>query len=1057
MKKILVLCTALLFCGSMVFAQDRTITGTVNDETGSPISFATIAETGTKNATTANANGFYSIKMQGSGTLTVTAVGFNQAIFSVTGNTMDAVLTRSATELSTIVVTAAGIKREEKTIGYAVSQVSPDDLLQKSEPDLLKSLQGQVAGVDIRSGQGTPGAASRIQIRGNSSFFGDNQPLIIVDGVPYSNESVRTTSSALRGGGAYGSGIANLDPNDIASMSILKGSSAGALYGSRASNGVIIITTKSGSVSRTKKGMEVNVRSSVSFENIANLPEYQNKFGTGSSGIAGNANGSWGAEFKPGDSLDVWPSIGKAYPDLYPTGKVPYQAYPNNVRDQFTTGVITENSVGFNTGDEKTSFSLTGSQLNHSGYVPNNKYERTNLSAGGGAKLSMGLNIRGNFSYTRAKQDGGLFGENQVGSTSSQFARTMFLGRSWDPNVPIEDKNGNSISWVGDQADNPKWAAKYNKQTSYDERIVAGVHADINITKWARLDYNIGNNVFYLDRTEIQEVSSRNTKGRLGKDNYRRQELESTLLLSLTPEIGEDFSVKATLGTNYNQRTVNRLRARGGYRAANTGYIVRGLYTLDNFIDAERDIENTYSRRRLFGVFGDLTFGFKNYAFVTVTGRNDISSTLPAANRSYFYPSVSGSFIFSDALQLKGDILDYGKIRGGYAKVGRDADPYNEFNSFVLQNPFLNQPAGAVSVDSKGGANLQPEFTTELELGTHLSFFRRRFEFDFTYYEKESTNLLAGVTVPSTTGYQTLYTNFGAITNKGIEIEATVRPFTGAFSWELKGVFTQNKNMVTALAEGMTHLELGGGTSDATTGFEVGKPWGFLYGTKSLRDSATGQLLIDPSAGSMIEDPASAMIGDPNPLYKMGITNTFRYKGFILTALFDMTQGGDLYSVTMSSELGRGVTRDTEDRGAGWIIPGVYGDAVTEKAILSGGKTIPNQSRISTNDIYFSPSGGNTFAINTTSEWNVYDATVYRLREVSIGYEIPKTALKGLKISSATFSITGRNLWFLAPGFPKYTNFDPESSSYGAASTQGLEFSAAPTTRRIGLNLNVTF
>ena len=1056
MRKILVLLPMLLFFGSIVFAQGRTITGTVNDETGNPISFATIAETGTKNATTANAEGAFSITMQGSGTLTVTAVGFNAAVFPATGTSLVAVLSRSATELSTIVVTAAGIRREEKTIGYAVSQVKPDDLLQKSEPDLLKSLQGQVAGVDIRSGQGTPGAATRIQIRGNSSFFGDNQPLIIVDGVPYSNNSVSTTGS-LTGGGAYGSGIANLDPNDIASMNILKGSSAGALYGSRASNGVIIITTKSGSVSRTKKGMEVNVRSSVSFENIANLPEYQNKYGTGSNGIAANANGSWGAEFKPGDSLGVWPSIGNAYPELYPTGKVPYQAYPNNVRDQFTTGLITENSVGFNTGDEKTSFSLTGSQLNHSGYVPNNKYNRTNLSAGGAAKLSMGLNIRGNFSYARSRQDGGLFGENQVGSTSSQFARTMFLGRSWDPNVPFEDKNGNSISWVGDQADNPKWAAKYNKQTTYDERLVAGVHADINITKWARLDYNIGNNVFYLDRTEIQEVSSRNTKGKLAKESYRRQELESTLLLTLTPEIGEDFSLKSTLGTNYNQQTVTDVLATGGFRATNVGYITRGLYTLDNFVDAERAISNTYSRRRLFGVFGDLTLGYKNLAFVTVTGRNDISSTLPAANRSYFYPSVSGSFIFSDALNLRGNILDYGKLRGGYAKVGRDAGPYNQFNIFSLGDPFLGQPAGAVSVNSKGGEGLQPEFTTELELGTELSFFNRRFEVDFTWYDKNSTNLLAGVTVPSSTGYQTLYTNFGAISNKGIEIEATVRPFIGDFSWELKGVFTQNKNIVTELTEGMTHLDLGGGTTDATTGFEVGKPWGFLYGTKSLRDSASGQLLIDPGTGSMIEDPKSTMIGDPNPQYKMGITNTFRYKGFVLSAMFDMTQGGDLYSVTMSSQLGRGVTRDTEDRGAGWIIPGVYGDAVTGKAILSGGKTIPNQSRISTNDIYFSPSGGNTFAVNTTSEWNVYDATVYRLREVSIGYEIPKSALKGLRISSATFSVTGRNLWFLAPGFPKYTNFDPESSSFGSSSIQGLEFSAAPTTKRIGLNLNVTF
>ncbi|MEO6868663.1 MAG: SusC/RagA family TonB-linked outer membrane protein [Ginsengibacter sp.] len=1059
MRKIATLFTMLMLSGVLAFSQGRTVTGTVKDDSGSPVPFATVSESGTKNATTADANGNFKITLKGSGGLTFTAAGYGAQTMAASGNTVNATIARTNAELSTVVVTAAGIKRSEKTIGYAISKVDPTTILQKSEPDLLKSLQGKVAGVDIRTSQGTPGAASRIQIRGNSSFFGDNQPLIIVDGVSYSNNSV-STSGALTGGGAYGSGIADLDPNDIASMNILKGSSASALYGSRASNGVIIITTKSGSVGRSRKGTEVNVKSSLSFENISNLPEYQNLYGTGSLGNAGNANGSWGKKFAPGDSLGAWPTILSAYPELFPSSKkVAYRAYPDNVKDQFTTGIVTENSVGVNTGDEKTSFSLTASQLNHSGYVPNNKYNRTNISAGGSSKLGIGVNVRGNFSYSRSKQQGGLFGENQIGSTSSQFGRTMFLGRSWDPNVPFEDKNGNSISWVGTQADNPRWAAKYNKQTSYDERFVAGAHADFNITKWARVDYNIGTNIFYLNRREITEVSSRGTPGKMALDNYRNQNLESSLLLSFTPKVSEDVSVKATLGTSYYQSTTTDELARGGFKGGVTGFIVRGLYTLNNFVETEREIFDSYSRRRLFGVFGEVTLGYKNWAFVTATGRNDISSTLPANSRSYFYPSISGSIVFSDALKLNSNVLDFGKIRAGYAKVGRDAGPYNVDNVFVLDGgAFLGQPTGGVSPNSKGGKSLQPEFTKELELGTQLSFFNKRFELDFTWYDKKSTNLLAGVTTASSTGYNTFYTNFGGISNKGVEIEAIVRPFKGKnFSWEIRGVFTHNKNIVTELSAGLTHLDLGGGTSDATTGFEVGKPWGFIYGTKDLRDSATGQLLIDPNTGTMIEDPEQHMIGNPNPDYKLGITNSFRYKGFTLSALFDMTKGGDLYSVTISSELGRGVTLDTRDRQGSWVIPGIYGDAVTGKAILVGGKTIPNQSRISTNDLYFSPAGGNTFAINTASEWKVYDATVYRLRELSIGFELPKSLFKNSGISSATFSVTGRNLWYLAPGFPKYTHFDPETSSFGASSIQGLEFSAAPTTKRFGLNLNVTF
>lgn len=1058
MKRILSLLTVLMLWGVLAFAQSRVVTGRVSDDLGSAVSRATISETGTTNAVAADANGNYSITIQQNGRVTVSSANFVSQTITPTGATLDLVLARGG-QLQEVVVTAAGIRRSEKTIGYAISKVDPNTLLQKSEPDVLKGLQGKVAGVDIRSGQGTPGAATRIQIRGNSSFFGDNQPLIIVDGVPYSNEQV-STGAAISGGGAYGSGISDIDPNDIASMNILKGSSAGALYGSRASNGVIIITTKSGSAARSRKGTEVTVKSSVSFETIANLPDYQNSFGTGSQGNAGGgSNGSWGKQFEPGDSVAAWASYLNAYPELFPNGKVAYKAFPNNVRDLFTTGVVTENSVGFNTGDEKTSFSLTGSQLDHSGYVKNNKYDRTNISAGGSSKLAIGLNVRANFSYTRSKQEGGLFGENQVGSTSSQFARSLFLGRSWDVHLPFEDENGNSVSWVGTQADHPFWAAKYNKQTTYDERIVAGVHLDYNLTKWARLDYNLGSNVSYLNRREIKEVGSRATPGQLALDNYRSQELESTLLLTLTPKISEDFSVKTTLGTNYNQRTNNRELAQGGYRDGGGGYIVRGIHTLSNFLPVDRDITDVYSRRRLLGILGEISLSYKNFAFVSVTGRNDISSTLPANNRSYFYPSVSGSFVFSDALKIRGNVLDFGKIRAGYAKVGRDADPYNIFNTYALgSSAFLGQAVGAVSASSNGGDKLEPEFTKELEIGTQLSFFKKRFELDFTWYDKKSTNMLAPVTTPASSGYTSFYTNFGSISNKGIEIEATIRPIiTKDFSWDIRGVVTRNRNIVTSLTEGVTHLDLGGGTTDATTSFEVGKPYGFIYGTKVLRDSASGVLLIDPATGTMIQDPTQGIIGNPNPDFKLGITNTFRYKGLFVSALFDMTKGGDLYSVTNSSMLGRGVTMDTEDRLTGWVIPGIYGDAVTGQPITNGGKTIPNQTRITTNDLYFSPNGGNTFAINTGSEWNVYDATVYRFRELTIGVEVPKDIFKNSPISSITFSITGRNLWYYAPGFPKHSHFDPETSSFGSSSIQGLEFSAAPTTRRLGLNLNVTF
>ncbi len=1063
MRRFLSLFTMLMLCGVLAFGQSRVVSGKVLDEKNAPIPGASLKVKGGRTGTSAGPDGSFSLSISDNSILLVSAAGYVSAELEAKDG-MTITLSADATKqvLTEVIVTAAGIRRSEKTIGYAVSKVDPDVLLQKSEPDILKGLQGKVAGVDIGQGQGTPGAATRIRIRGNNSFGGDNNPLIIVDGVPYSNNQVNSTGTLAGGSGAYGSGLSNLDPNDIASMNILKGASASALYGSRASNGVIIITTKSGSAGRASKGTQVSYKTSVSFEEIANLPSYQNAYGTGSQGNAtGGANGSWGGFFKPGDSIATWAAYQAAYPELFPTGKVPYRAYPTNVRDQFTTGVVQEHSMSVNTGNQTNSFAFTGSNLTHSGYVPNNKYNRTSISGGGSSKLDIGLNVRANFSYSRSKQEGGLFGDNQSGTlTNSQFARALFMGRSWDFGLPSETKTGNSLSWLGPQFDHPFWAAKYNTATSFDERTVANVHFDYKFNNWLQADYNIGSNLATVNREEVLEVSSRGiSQGTFVLDKFRSQEIESTFLLAITPKTGEDFNIKTTLGTSFNQRTGNRNFASGGRRVGGGGFIVRGLHTIQNFLPIDKTNSETFSRRRLLGVFGDLTVGYKNFAFVTVTGRNDISSTLPASNRSYFYPSISGSFIFTDALKIKGDVIDYGKLRAGYAKVGKDADPYNVFNTFnVSSNAFLGQPFGSVNPDANAGNTLQPEFTKELELGFQLSFFKRRFEIDFTYYDKKSNNLLTSVSTPPSSGYNSIFINFGSIRNEGIEVEGTLRPIrTKDFTWEVRGVFTRNKNIVTQLADGIDFLNLGGGYSDITTGLQVGQPFGFLYGSKALRDSATGQFLIDPATGTFIDDPKNGYLGNTAADFKLGITNTFNYKGLFMSVLFDYTKGGSLYSVTVQSLLGRGVTLDTRDRETGWVIPGIYGSALTGKAITNGGKTIPNQTRITTNDLYFSPNGGNTFAINTANEFSVYDATVYRLRELTLGYDFPKSIFQKSRISGATISISGRNLWYLAPGFPKHTNFDPEVGNYGSSSVSGLEFSAAPTTRRIGINLNVTF
>lgn len=1054
MRKTLSLLTMLILSSALAWSQTKIVTGRVTDEKDDPIPFASIREKSTTTGVAADQDGNFSISVGAQSTLIVSAAGFEEQEISVGDRSVLAVTLKSATNLQEVVVTALGIKRTEKALGYAVSKVDPGTLVQKSEPDILKSMQGKVAGVDIRSSQGTPGAATRIQIRGNTSFFGNNEPLIVVDGIPFSNDQVATSDQAL-GGTAYSTGLSSLDPNDIASMNVLKGSAAAALYGSRASNGVIIITTKSGSAGRSKKGMEVTFKSSVAFEQIANLPEYQNTYGVGSYGNWSNSNGSWGAKFGTRDSIPLYDGYREAYPDMFPSDNIVYKAYPNNTKSLFRMGTVYENSIGFSGGDEKNSVALTASNLSHKGYVQNSSYKRNNIGLGGSTRLNMGINLRGNFSYSRSTQKGGYFGENQFEGSASMFARSLFLGRNWDYELPFEDENGNMlVPGPAGQFDNPLWSAKYNVATTNEDRFIANAHADYNITKWIKVDYSIGTNITTLNRNEVTEIGSRaaEQKGRLIVENYRKQEIESNLMLTLTPDIGEDFSLRGIVGTNYNQRMVDDEQ--------NTGneFITKGIHNLLNTVQQKFDLDY-YSKRSIIGVYGDFTLGYRNYLFLNLTGRNDWSSTLPVESRSYFYPATSISFVFSDALGINNNVMDYGKIRAGWSKVGRDADPYSLQNVYSFNTNFLGQPRASLGT-TYYDLNLKPEFTQEIEVGTDLSFLKRRISLNVTLYKRTSTSLLAPISLPASSGYKELYTNFGKISNKGVEVSLNLRPVqTRNFGWEIRGVFTKNKNIVEELTEGVTRMILNPNNplGDLNTYLEAGMPYGYFRGTVAVRDDQ-GNLLINPQTGTLIQSTELAYVGNPNPDYKMGITNILSYKGLMLNVLFDMTKGGDLYSVTVNSLMGRGVTKDTEDRETSVVIPGVYGDPLTEKPLMDGGKTIPNQTRIPVNDLYFASSSVNaSFGINGPIEFSIYDATVYRLREIALGYEFPKSIFNKTPIGSMSLTFTGRNLWYLAPNFPKYTNFDPEVGSFGTDNSQGFELSAAPTTKRYGINLLVTF
>lgn len=1062
----------LVACVHTLQAQERDVSGTVTASDGTGLPGVNVLLQGTTTGVVTDIEGNYRISVQDDGgTLVFSFIGYvdeevvigNQSIIHVA-------MTEDIKQLSEVVVTAAGIEREKRALGYGVEEISSEQISQKSEPDVLRALQGKVPGVNISGSTGVPGSATRITIRGNSSFLGNNEPLFIVDGIPYNNQQF-TTSNQLVGGGAYANGLATLDPNNIQSMTVLKGAAAAALYGSRAANGVVVITTKTGSGRVSQKGLEVAVTSSYAIEQIANLPDYQNSYGAGSEFQYQNANGSWGPAFNRLDSIPTWPAYLNVFPDL--AANQPYIAHPDNVRDLFRTGNMFENSLTISSGNENSVFTAVVSRMDQEGFIPFTSFERTNLSIGGNSTLSNGLLVGGNFSYTKSIQDGPLFGENQSSDpgAASSFARTLFLARNWNTNFPYTDPvTGGPVFFVGNQADHPMWSWENNGVVAEVDRTVVNLNLGYDIFDWLNINYKVGVNTLNDRRQQVYAVGSRayGGNGALIDDDIYFQEIETYLTATASRDITEEISLRAIIGHNINQQTTDRQSFLG------QGLVTKGIYDLDN---ANSVVPNggLYQRRRLHGLFADVSLGYRDFLYLNLTGRNDWSSTLPVENQSFFYPAASASFVFTEGLNIESNILTFGKLRASIARVGSDAPVYSLaqlFNVNLGNNsgligatpdtdlPFLGQP-GITASNIAFDPNLTPEFTKEYEVGAELEFFADRIGVDFTFYDRRTTDQIANVTLPSASGFEQLVTNFGELSNKGVEVGLDLTPIqvTNGFSWNIFTAFTKNENKVEALTEGIERINVrnlfGGGVTPV---LEVGQPYGIFYGEVNARDEA-GNLLIDPTTGVMFPALSPAKIGDPNPDFLLGVTNTFRFKGFELIAVFDYKHGGDLYSTTLQSYLGRGVTKDTEDREASRIIPGFLGDPNTGLPLLDeAGNKIPNTVQITTNELWFSGGGTVTsFGINGADEWSVWDATVARLREVSLGYNFSPDFMERTPFGSASLTFTGRNLWYNAPNLPKHTNFDPEVNGFGSDNTQGIEYASAPSVKRYGINLRLTF
>jgi TonB-linked SusC/RagA family outer membrane protein len=1063
-----------------VWAQNRTVSGRVIDKTTNEgLPGVSVIVKGTTTGTATNAEGQYSLSVPGDATtLQFKYLGYVTTERPISSsNTVDAGLDVDNKELTEVIVTALGVPREKRALGYAVAEVKSEQVVQKSEPDILRTISGKVPGVNVISSSGVPGASSRITIRGNTSFLGNNQPLFVVDGVPYDNSQTDSENSLVHGAG-YSSRTADIDPNNIASINVLKGAAAAALYGSRAAGGVIVITTKTGSGQGGPKGIQIGYTTAYSIEKIGSLPEYQNTYGTGAN-FQGpfTTNGSWGPKFGSPQAPATMqhPQAGNVALGIADTATIPYQAYPNNVKDYFETGHLFENSVSLTGSGDNATFSAVLSRADQIGTIPNSQFTRNNVSVGGSGTYNK-FTIAGTVGYTNTAQRGPQLGANNAIGSASAFARTLFLPRNLDlQGLPYIDPitHEQYFGWLSAQADNPRWSTENNTYTSRVDRITASASLSYAFKEWLTLSYSGGiNNYNDNRRTTVRPGSNAYDKlGNVIEDNIQNTELEQTLLLTFNKNLTEDISLRASFGQNVNQRELQFLSYAG------SNIIVFGI---DNIENTQQKNTNgyDYTKRRLMGLLGDVTIGYQDWAFLTATARNDWSSTLNKdgvvgnSGRSFFYPSVSGSIIVNEALKLDAPWLSLAKVRVAYAKVGRDASPYTAGPTRYIINPGFGNPdqklgtqfpfngvTGLNLYTTIGNPALTPEFTTEVEAGLDLSFFKNRITFGGSYYDRRSTNQIAPVSLPAATGFDSYYTNFGEISNKGVELALTVIPVdTKGFRWSSTANFTRNRNIVESLTDGLDQLSFGTGFSGGIQAIlKPGQPYGVFYGSAPLRDK-DGNYLINPATGLMIKDPNQQIIGNPNPDFMLGFINQFTYKGITLNTLIDYRKGGSLYSTTLQSYLGRGVTKDTEDRDRLVIIKGVQGDPTTGQPLLSNpndaNSTMANTTAISLNDYYFNTGGAGLGAYDQQS---VYDATTIRLREVTVGYDLPKSLLSKTPFGLINISVSGRNLYWYSPNLPKYSNFDPETSTFGASNQQGFEYTNAPSTRRYGVNLRVTF
>jgi TonB-linked SusC/RagA family outer membrane protein len=1039
MRNLLLLMSSCLLFFGHAFSQNKTITGRVTDESGKPVPGASIIIKGSRTGTSSGPDGSFSISLPPkSHTLVISAIGWIQREIEVGEESSVTIALKSAEHtLSEVVVTSLGITRDKRSLGYATQQLKADQLAEKGQVNLVSAMEGKVAGVNITGASGGAGASVNINIRGITSFTRSNQPLFVVDGVIISNDVDRTNGgpNGTLGDQQPANRALDIDVNTVESINILKGPSAAVLYGSRAAAGAVIITTKKGGVNGRS---EIIASTSYSRQNAEGLPKVQNLYGQGSTGIYNPASGnSWGPKF------GATPSVAN---NLLIGGQpVPYKAYPNNINDFFQTGTISDNSLLINGGDAKQNFTLSGGYISQNGILPNTSLKRTNVKFAGNTIFRNKIKLGGSANFFNTLQTGILDGNG-----ASALAVVEGLARSIDLTSSrklgtYQNPDGTN-NWPITGQDNPYYDAFKNPLKSNLYRIIGNVNIGYDIASWLNVSYRLGIDAYTDRRKQIFAISSARVP--LGQDlesTIYRSEINGDLVLSAHKNdfLIKDLSINGLLGQNINQRRFQVVTAQADALA------IPGFYQISNGGNFAAGTAESTTLQRLLGYYGQLSFGWKNFLFLEATARADQSSTLSKSKNTFLYPSVNATFVFTDALHLNSNVITYGKLRANISKVGTDAPPYLLNNTYVkaaygnnvanFTFPF-GSTAGFTLNSTIAPASLVPEFVTNYEVGLNLGFWNNRASLDATAYNTVSTSQIFSVGIPPSTGFTTKTVNAGKMTNKGIELTLSVEPLSGRdLRWDIVGNFTKNVNKVVSIFPGITSFSIPGSAFiGSIPSIKVGQPYGVIIGGLIPRDTPTGARLINPGTGVYATTTAGQVLANPNPNYILGLSNTFHYKTLTLGFTFNFIKGGQLLSFTAASYKSRGAWVETgKDREKPWVLPGEY---------LLNGKYVQNNIQIPA-QTYWQTLGG------LQSEFNVYDATVLRLQDVTLGYDLPSSLTKNLKINFIRISVFANNLFHIAPN----TFFDPELNTQGAGNIRGLDLQGTPNARTMGANLKVSF